>query len=101
MAGQHPPSPKITTIAPGASVEVDRDDGHHVFAEVLSKRIRIWLVPDSFCRNVLKWSVLRKSFGDVRFFEEKVSVAPEPLAIWNKKLEGLDPLCCLRICVLK
>jgi len=32
----------------------------------------------------------------VRFFGEKVhslSVAPEPLAIWNKKLEGLDPLC--------
>ena len=29
----------------------------------------------------------------MRFFEEKVhslSVAPEPLAIWNKKLEGLD-----------
>ena len=42
---------------------------------------------------VLKWSALRKSFGDVRFFEEKVhslSVAPEPLAIWNKKLEGLE-----------
>jgi len=40
----------------------------------------------------------------VRFFEEKVhslSVAPEPLAIWNKKLEGLDPLCCFKICVLK
>ena len=37
-----------------------------------------------FCRNVLKWSALRKSFGDMRFFEEKVhslSVAPEPLAI--------------------
>jgi hypothetical protein len=29
----------------------------------------------------------------VRFFEEKAhspSVAPEPLAIWNKKLEGLE-----------
>ena len=29
----------------------------------------------------------------MRFFEEKVhslSVAPEPLAIWNKELEGLD-----------
>ena len=29
----------------------------------------------------------------MRFFEEKVhslSVDPEPLAIWNKKLEGLD-----------
>ena len=29
----------------------------------------------------------------MRFFEEKVhslSVAPEPLAIWNKKLEGLE-----------
>ena len=52
-----------------------------------------------FCRNVLKWSALSKSFGDVRFFEEKghsLSVAPEPLAIWNKKLEGLDPLCCLK-----
>ena len=31
--------------------------------------------------------------SDVRFFEEKVhspSVAPKPLAIWNKKLEGLE-----------
>ena len=31
--------------------------------------------------------------SDVRFFEEKmhsVSVAPKPLAIWNKELEGLD-----------
>ena len=31
--------------------------------------------------------------SDVRFFKEKVhslSVAPEPLAIWNKKLEGLE-----------
>ena len=31
--------------------------------------------------------------SDVRFFEEKrhsLSVAPEPLAIWNKKLEGLE-----------
>ena len=29
--------------------------------------------------------------SDARFFEEKVhslSVAPEPLAIWNKELEG-------------
>jgi hypothetical protein len=29
----------------------------------------------------------------VRFFKEKahsLSVAPEPLAIWNKKLEGLE-----------
>jgi hypothetical protein len=29
----------------------------------------------------------------VRFFEEKghsLSVAPEPLVIWNKKLEGLE-----------
>ena len=46
-----------------------------------------------FCRNVLKWSALRKSFGDMRFFEEKahsLSVAPEPLAIWNKKLEGIE-----------
>ena len=37
--------------------------------------------------------VLARSFGDVRFFEEKVhslSVAPEPLAIWNKKLEGSE-----------
>ena len=31
--------------------------------------------------------------SDVRFFEEKMhslSVAFEPLAIWNKKLEGLE-----------
>ena len=36
---------------------------------------------------------LEKSLSsDVRFFEEKVhslSVAPEPLAVWNKELEGL------------
>ena len=73
-----------------------------LFVEVLSKRTQIWLVPGSFCRTVLKWSALRKSFGDVRFFEEKghsLSVAPEPLAIWNKKLEGLGSSlfenCCL------
>ena len=76
----------------------------YLFVEVLSKRTRIWLVPGSFCHNVLKWSALKKSFGDVRFFEEKVhslSVAPEPLAIWNKKLEGPESLCCLKIPVLK
>ena len=31
----------------------------------------------------------------MRFFEEKghsLSVAPEPLAIWNKKLEGLESM---------
>ena len=52
----------------------------------------MWLVLGSFCRNVLKWSALRKSFGDVSFFEKahSLSVAPEPLAIWNKKLEGLE-----------
>ena len=37
---------------------------------------------------------LEKSLSsDVHFFEEKVhslSVAPEPLAIWNKELEGLE-----------
>ena len=35
----------------------------------------------------------------MRFFEEKghsLSVAPEPLAIWNKKLEGLESLCHLK-----
>jgi hypothetical protein len=35
----------------------------------------------------------KKSLSDVRFFEEKghsLSVAPEPLAVWNKKLEGLE-----------
>jgi hypothetical protein len=37
MVGQHPPSPKITSIAPGAGVEVDRDDGHYVFAEMPSR----------------------------------------------------------------
>ena len=53
-----------------------------------------------FCRNVLKWSALRKSFGDVRFFEEKVhslSVAPEPLAIWNNELEGLESYVVLKL----
>ena len=44
-----------------------------------------------FCRNVLKWPALRKSFGDVRFFKEKghsLSVAPEPLAILEQKVGG-------------
>ena len=70
----------------------------------MSKRTWILLGSGSFCRKVLKWSALRKSFGDVRFFEEKVhslSLAPEPLAIWNKKLEGPESLCCLKIPVLK
>ena len=38
------------------------------------------------------------------FSKKKVhslSVAPEPLAIWNKKLEGPESLCCLKIPVLK
>jgi hypothetical protein len=42
----------------------------------------------------LKWSFLKKkSLSDVRFFKEKrhsLSVAPEPLAVWNKKLEDLE-----------
>jgi hypothetical protein len=36
---------------------------------------------------------LEKTLSDVSFFGEKVhslSVAPEPLAVWNKKLEGLE-----------
>jgi hypothetical protein len=40
----------------------------------------------------LKWSFLNKSLSDVHFSKEKghsVSVAPEPLGVWNKKLEGL------------
>jgi hypothetical protein len=35
----------------------------------------------------------KKSLSDVRFFGEKghsPSVTPEPLAIWNKRLEGLE-----------
>ena len=38
------------------------------------------------------------------FLEKKVhssSVAPEPLAIWNKKLEGLESYVVLKIVVLK
>jgi hypothetical protein len=34
-----------------------------------------------------------KSLSDVRFFKEKghlLSVAPKPLAVWNKMLEGLE-----------
>jgi hypothetical protein len=34
-----------------------------------------------------------ESLSDVRFFKEKwhsLSVAPKPLAVWNKKLEGLE-----------
>ena len=36
-----------------------------------------------------------KNLSDVRFFKEKghsLSVTPEPLVIWNKKLEGLESL---------
>ena len=39
--------------------------------------------------------MLKKFLSDVHFFEERVhslSVAPEPIAIWNKKLEGLKSL---------
>jgi hypothetical protein len=41
---------------------------------------------------VFSW---RSFMSDVRFFKEKghsLCVAPEPLAIWNKKLEGLGSL---------
>jgi hypothetical protein len=52
----------------------------------------------------------KKSLSDVRFFREKgrsLSVAPEPLAVWNKKLEGLEnsepknEKYLLRICTLQ
>jgi hypothetical protein len=44
--------------------------------------------------DVKPWSgpILKKFLSDVCFFNEKahsLSVAPEPLTIWNKKLEGL------------
>jgi hypothetical protein len=46
-----------------------------------------------FRREALKWSYLEEVFQvTCDFFEEKahsLSVAPEPLAIWNKKLDGL------------
>jgi hypothetical protein len=44
-------------------------------------------------RNLKVVFLEKKSLGDVRLFREKVqsvSVAPEPLAIWNKKLKGLE-----------
>jgi hypothetical protein len=47
-----------------------------------------------FRREALKWSCFDVAFSsDVRFLKEKahsLSVAPESLAIWNKKLEGLE-----------
>jgi hypothetical protein len=49
----------------------------------------IWVLSK---RN-LKVVFLEESLSDVRFLREKahsLSVAPEPLAIWNKKLEGLE-----------
>jgi hypothetical protein len=57
----------------------------------LARRNKAW--SEFFRRETLKWSFLKKSLGDVCFFREKVhslSVAPEPLTIWNKKLEGLE-----------
>ena len=62
-----------------------------LFVEVLSKRTRIWLVPGSFCRNVLKWSALRKSFGGVRFFEEKSALtecSPRASCYLEQKVGG-------------
>jgi hypothetical protein len=47
-----------------------------------------------FRREALKWSCLEKLFQVTCAFSRKkahsLSVAPEPLAIWNKKLEGLE-----------
>ena len=55
-----------------------------------------------FLEVVLSW---RSLLADVRFFSKKkghsLSVAPEPLAIWNKELEGLWILCCFKIADLK
>ena len=71
-----------------------------LFVEVLSKRTRIWLVPGSFCRNVLKWSALRKSsFGDVRFFEEKSALTE--CSLWascylEQKVRGSWKICVLK-----
>ena len=50
--------------------------------------------PSSFCRESLNWFVLKKSSWWRVFFSKKkvhsLSVAPEHLALWNKKLEGLE-----------
>ena len=47
-----------------------------------------------FRREALKWSCLEEVFLVTCTFSKKkvhsLSVAPEPLAIWNKKLEGLE-----------
>jgi hypothetical protein len=47
-----------------------------------------------FRRETLKWSRLEEVFRVTCAFSKKkvhsLSVAPEPLAIWNKKLEGLE-----------
>jgi hypothetical protein len=44
-------------------------------------------------RNLEVVFLEKKSLSDVRFFREKghsLSIAPEPLVVWNKKLEGLQ-----------
>ena len=61
-------------------------ESSQVYPGSLLKRTRIY-------REVLKWCVLNKSSWRHALFGEKVhslSVALEPLAIWNKKLEGLE-----------
>ena len=49
-----------------------------------------------FQREALKWSCFEEVFLVTCAFSKKkvhsLSVAPEPLAIWNKKLEGLESL---------
>jgi hypothetical protein len=52
----------------------------------------VWVLSKRSLEVVFSW---RSLLSDVRFFKEKghsLSVAPEPLAIWNKKLEGLRSL---------
>ena len=60
----------------------------------LSKRTRILLGPGSFWHESLKLFVLKKSSWWRALFSRKkvhsLSVAPEPLAIWNKELESLE-----------
>ena len=56
-------------------------------------RVLSWAKPCSASWDLRVVCFWRSLLSDVRFFGEKVhslSVAPEPLAVWNKELEGLE-----------
>jgi hypothetical protein len=56
-------------------------------------KLKDFLYSEFFRCEALKWSCFDKVFQVMCDFSKKsalIDVAPEPLAIWNKKLEGLE-----------